>query len=84
MSKITLTKEVKRGSINHDVSLDITEYGCTVSALGTDHAVPWENMDDVEWLADTFGDLPVFLFKVIVQTLGQVYNSQDSYKEQLS
>jgi hypothetical protein len=83
MSKITITEEFIRNGLAYTVVFDVSEEGCTVTAPDIVQVIPWEEMDDVEELSERFGETPVYIFKVIVQSLGQIYIKKKNYLSQL-
>lgn len=50
--------------------------GCEDDAV----SVPWDKLDDVEWLAEAFGDCTVKVFKPIVEQLGLVHTNKAVYE----
>jgi len=81
MSQLTITKEIKRNGITIDIVVDVTEDLVTVYTPAGQEELLWDQLEDVEMLSNIFAEIPVYLFKVLVQTLGQVYNNRNAYKD---
>jgi len=43
-------------------------------------SVPWDKLNDVEFLAEAFGDCTVKVFRPIVEQLGVVYSNRHLYE----
>jgi hypothetical protein len=43
-------------------------------------SVPWDKLNDVEWLAEAFGHSTVRVFKPIVENLGRVFANKHIYE----
>jgi hypothetical protein len=43
-------------------------------------SVPWDKLDDMEFLADAFGHVTVKVFRSIVEQLGVVYANRHIYE----
>jgi hypothetical protein len=84
MPKIIYTQDVvyPDNSAN-PVTVHIDLSGCTVDYLDTQTDVTWDQLPDVEYLADLFGDVTVKAFKVIVRMFGKIYNNKSTYLELL-
>lgn len=84
MNTITITRDIKYndGSSNPLVVM-IDDEGCEVKYLTAVVELSWDQIADVEQLAEVFGELPVRVFKVVVEVLAHCYNTQQQLKELL-
>lgn len=84
MNTITITRDIKYndGSSNPLVVM-IDDEGCEVKYLAAVAELSWDQIADVEQLAEVFGELPVRVFKVVVEVLAHCYNTQQQLKELL-
>ena len=81
MINVTLTKDIvysDKSSI--PVVVEPCLVGCTVRYLDQEHRVVWEDIPDMEKLAEKFQDNTVRVFKVIVELLGQAYRMKDMFE----
>lgn len=62
-------------------SATVNKDGCTVALLETTTDLTWDQMADMDYLAEVFGDLAVKMFKPIVVLLGKIYAYKDICKE---
>jgi hypothetical protein len=83
MSTATITKEVTGMGTTRKVTFIVNEHGCVVTPDGSDltTVISWENITDVETLADLFCNERVYLFKAIVETLGKIYAARNLYTD---
>lgn len=84
MNTLTITRDItyKDGSSNPLVVIVDAE-GCEVKYLTAVAELSWEQVADFEQLAEIFGELPVRVFKVLVEVLGHCYNKQEQLKDLL-
>lgn len=72
-----------RDDIFRKVRLDIVKEGvhATLTGSGNDSSqiITWEQLEDVEYLADVFNDELVKVFKVAITMLGKVSDNKDLY-----
>jgi hypothetical protein len=81
MSKITVTSEVMCDGITRRVIIDVYDTGCRIISPMYNVTLTWDQMVDVELLADTFEYEIVKVFRLIVTELGKIYDRKDVYKE---
>lgn len=83
MSTAIITKEVTGMGTVRKVTFVVNEYGCLVTSDGNESTtvIGWENITDVETLADLFCNERVYVFKAIVETLGKIYAGRHLYTD---
>lgn len=82
MTQITFLDHIvyKDGS-STPFSVTVNKDGCTVALLETTTELTWDQIADVDYLAEVFGDVAVKIFKPIVELLGKIYVYKDICKE---
>lgn len=71
MDTITITKHITHRDVIRRVDVEINADGCAVHIDTDKMMVPWDVFDDLEQLSIIFSDVPLFLFKCIVDILSQ-------------
>jgi len=86
MSTIIIERIVECDDYKRNINVQVLKVGCLVSMLGgtigplqVDTPISWEDMDNVELLAETFANETVRVFKALVELLGKVYANKDVY-----
>ena len=83
MNKITLTKQVVSNGITYLIPADISENGCDIRMPVTRAFLSWDEMCDVEALAETFQCETVRMFRALVAHLGEIFVNTELYKRLL-
>ena len=89
MDSITVTKHVTLPDNTRSIDVQVKSSGIRVKlddlhSPGYDKSVvalKWEQLDDVELLADKFDTEAVRTFKVLVGMLGEIYNNKHNIFE---
>lgn len=84
MNTLTITRDItyKDGSSNPLVVIFDAD-GCEVRYLTAVAELSWDQIADVDQLAEIFGELPVHVFKVVVEVLAHCYNTREQLKDLL-
>lgn len=85
MNTLTITRDIKyKDGSSNPLVVVVDDEGCEVRYLTIVVELSREQMADVEQLAEIFGDMPVRVFKVVVDVLGMCYNMQDQLTDLLN
>lgn len=82
MTQITFLDHILyRDGSSTPFSVTVSKDGCTVALLENNIDLTWDQIADVDYLAEVFGDVAVKMFKPIVELLGKIYIYKDICKE---
>ena len=85
MGTVTITESVKQLDCIDQVffTVDATGIKVTMPAKPSYEQafVSWDNLNDVESLAEVFADWTVREFKVVVPVLSKIYNNKQTFTE---
>lgn len=78
MNTLTITRSVTYSDAStNPLTITVDERGCTVAFLGVEYpTIAWADINNVELLADRFGELQVRVFRTVVDTLATCYHQQ--------
>ena len=71
---------VKQTQGQHTVEVDVTDAGCVVHThLISTIEVPWDKVTDIVYLADTFSNIHVGEFALLIPMLEKIYANKELY-----
>lgn len=81
MNTLTITRDImyKDGSSN-PLTIIVDADGCEVKYLTAVAKLSWSEIANVDLLAEVFGELPVRVFRVIVELLAHCYVTREHIK----